>query len=179
MLTQVQGLSALEEVSGDLRLFDMDLLANLDGLQAMQVIGDTLDLHGNGSMVNIEALAGLDEIGTVDITQNQALMWCCAVANWELNSVVQSTATLEDNHSNCTGYTTVAEDCEPLNVATAQAVAFTPGWYQLQFWSVGGRILDARTAWVQRPETIAHGSPGLKVVTGVGEHGTFHILVHR
>ena len=40
----------------------------------MQVIGDTLDLHGNGSMVNIEALAGLDEIGTVDITQNQALM---------------------------------------------------------------------------------------------------------
>ena len=179
MLTQVQGLSALEEVSGDLRLFDMDLLANLDGLQAMQVIGDTLDLHGNGSMVNIEALAGLDEIGTVDITQNQALMWCCAVANWELNGAVQSTATLEDNHSNCTGYITVAEDCEPLNVATAQAEAFTPGWYQLQFWSAGGRILDARTAWVQRPETIAHGSPGLKVVTGVGEHGTFHILVHR
>ena len=73
MLTQVQGLSALEEVSGDLRLFDMDLLANLDGLQAMQVIGVTLDLHGHGSMVNIEALAGLDEIGTVDISQNQAL----------------------------------------------------------------------------------------------------------
>ncbi|MGC6532185.1 MAG: hypothetical protein ACON34_04195 [Flavobacteriales bacterium] len=106
-------------------------------------------------------------------------MWCCAVANWELNGAEQTTATLENNHPNCTGYEAVAADCEPLYVATAQTVAFTPGWYQLQFWSVGGRLLDAKTAWVQRPEGIMHGSPGLKVVTGVGEHGTFHTLVHR
>lgn len=145
-LLHCQGLAGLEEVGG-LYLQNMPLLGNLEGLESMQMVADSLVLRGNNSLVNLNALAGLDGIGNASVTQNPALMWCCAAANWDLNQAIEGNVVFDQNHTNCTGFEQIVEDCEPLGVAALSA-EFEPGAYTVRCFDLSGRLEWEESLWL-------------------------------
>lgn len=74
-LTNLDGLSKLDSIGGDLYIYDCDSLLNLDGLRNIRSVGGFFWLFENLSLENIEGLENLETInGAFYISRNAELV---------------------------------------------------------------------------------------------------------
>jgi hypothetical protein len=74
-LADVDGLSCLTFIDGDLEIKQTDFLANVDGLSSLQRIGGLLYIYENHSLQNIDGLSNVETIGQdTDIEYNAVLV---------------------------------------------------------------------------------------------------------
>jgi hypothetical protein len=81
-ITNLNGLSNLTSVGGDLYIYNNDVLANLDGLESLTSVGGELDISGNGLLTNLNGLANITSVGgDLRIINNNALTNFDGLAN--------------------------------------------------------------------------------------------------
>ena len=61
-LTNLDGLSGISSVDGDLHIFATPALTNLDGLSGITSVGDDLEILYNDALTNIEGLSSLTSV---------------------------------------------------------------------------------------------------------------------
>ena len=72
-LTNLDGLSAITSVGGDLRINSNDALTNLDGLGRITSVGEGLDIHENGALTHLDGLNGITSVTRLSISGNAVL----------------------------------------------------------------------------------------------------------
>jgi len=72
-LTNIDGLSNLESIGGELHINLNSSLTNLDGLSSLESIGGDLYIQNNSSLPNIDGLSSLENVGAISIWSNSSL----------------------------------------------------------------------------------------------------------
>lgn len=73
-IINLNGLSGITSIQGNLRIVCNDILASLDGLSALRYVGGTLYLEGNMVLPSLEGLDNLAYVGGhIQITDNPAM----------------------------------------------------------------------------------------------------------
>lgn len=74
-ILHVNGLSGIQQISGDLYIQNCSLLNNITGLSTLQSIGDDLLIFGTNSLANVNGLSNLFSVGTgIRIEANSSLL---------------------------------------------------------------------------------------------------------
>lgn len=91
LLADLDGLSNLTAVGGDLYIGDNTSLTNVDGLSNLRAVGGYLHIFFNGALSNVNGLSSLTTVGeSLSITDNallcqnsvDALVAACTVGAW-------------------------------------------------------------------------------------------------
>lgn len=173
---------AIETITGSLRLHDMPLVGLLDGWNALREVGDSIWIHNNDNLVSLDALAGLDAVGSaIEITDNNGLFLCCAVANWAMASIPTGALNLANNAAACNDAAAVLANCEPLSLPHQNAASFSPGCYDVSIFDLAGRMTDLGRHCIARPEDVLQQTTlrGFVLATFRTQHGLITIPLAR
>lgn len=74
-ITNLNGLSALTSVGGNLAVYSCDALTNVDGLSGVTSVGGYLDIEGCDVLTNVDGLSGITSVGgTLEIADMPKLV---------------------------------------------------------------------------------------------------------
>jgi len=81
-LTDLEDLSALESIDGDLEFYGNNNLMSLDGLESLQSITGNLDISYNYQLSNLDGLSSLTDLGgNLTVFSNEQLANFCGLSN--------------------------------------------------------------------------------------------------
>lgn len=105
-LADIEGLSNLKSVGNYLKVQDNDELLNLDGLSALKQVGGYMSISYNAKLLNTEGLANLeDSIGNISLFRNRDLL------SFELPNAITSIGNLYIKENESLGYISGANAC--------------------------------------------------------------------
>jgi hypothetical protein len=98
-LTNLEGLSAITSVGGDLRIDRNDALANVAGLSAVGSIGGNLRVTDNDTLTNVDGLRTVTSVGgSLTVRDNDALTTCsCGLYSCVQGNCVDNSITMTQN----------------------------------------------------------------------------------
>jgi len=108
-IESLAGLQNLHTINGSLKIWNNDLLINLQGLENLQHVGDSLWIRINPSLITMNGLQNLQSVHSIRIEYNQRL---ASIFNtsWDINAELEGTLYIAFNK---------ALDFVPLNTFTS------------------------------------------------------------
>ena len=72
-ITNLNGLSSLEKITGDFWIANISNLETLDGLSALDTVNGSLYIVSNLALKNINGLSALKNVGSLNVVGNSSL----------------------------------------------------------------------------------------------------------
>ena len=72
-ITNLNGLSSLEKITGYFWIADVSNLITLDGLSALDTVGGSLSIVDNLALTNIDGLSSIKSVGSLNVIRNSSL----------------------------------------------------------------------------------------------------------
>jgi hypothetical protein len=112
-ITNLNGLSILTSIGGNLWIYSSDALASLTGLEGLTSIGGPLGISGNNSLTSLSGLENIaaGSIADLSITSNLSLSTCQVQSICDFLAAPNGTVSISNNAPGCNSPEEVLEAC--------------------------------------------------------------------